>query len=141
MFGQQQQQQLGLQTPCRFPSRWAPSGHLRGSRPALLPAARQGLGLRGCISKESGASLGFEGVACCWAPSGAGLGCSRHQAAPLTSLLSAHRVQHWARRLEQEIDGVMRIFGGAQQLREVSLRPAPPSWTLFHVGMGGRLRR
>ncbi|KAM7337007.1 hypothetical protein ACRRTK_003126 [Alexandromys fortis] len=30
------------------------------------------------------------------------------------------RMQHWARRLEQEIDGVMRIFGGMQQLREVS---------------------
>lgn len=30
-------------------------------------------------------------------------------------------MQHWARRLEQEIDGVMRIFGGVQQLREVSL--------------------
>ena len=29
-------------------------------------------------------------------------------------------MQHWARRLEQEIDGVMRIFGGVQQLREVS---------------------
>ncbi|KAI4563676.1 hypothetical protein MJG53_016250 [Ovis ammon polii x Ovis aries] len=30
-------------------------------------------------------------------------------------------VQHWARRLEQEIDGVMRIFGGVQQLREVTV--------------------
>ncbi|CAK6435870.1 unnamed protein product [Pipistrellus nathusii] len=30
-----------------------------------------------------------------------------------------HTMQHWARRLEQEIDGVMRIFGGAQQLREI----------------------
>nr|XP_035947887.1 voltage-dependent calcium channel subunit alpha-2/delta-2 isoform X9 [Halichoerus grypus] len=28
-------------------------------------------------------------------------------------------MQHWARRLEQEIDGVMRIFGGVQQLREI----------------------
>ncbi|KAJ7401418.1 hypothetical protein BTVI_96257 [Pitangus sulphuratus] len=27
------------------------------------------------------------------------------------------RMQYWARRLEQEIDGVMRIFGGVQQLR------------------------
>ncbi|VCW68385.1 unnamed protein product, partial [Gulo gulo] len=36
-----------------------------------------------------------------------------------TCLLSAHRMQHWARRLEQEIDGVMRIFGGVQQLREI----------------------
>ncbi|KAI4553745.1 hypothetical protein MJT46_015925 [Ovis ammon polii x Ovis aries] len=36
-----------------------------------------------------------------------------------TSLLE--RVQHWARRLEQEIDGVMRIFGGVQQLREVTV--------------------
>uniref|UniRef100_A0A5F9C928 Uncharacterized protein n=1 Tax=Oryctolagus cuniculus TaxID=9986 RepID=A0A5F9C928_RABIT len=32
---------------------------------------------------------------------------------------STHRVQHWARRLEQEIEGVMRIFGGVQQLREI----------------------
>lgn len=39
----------------------------------------------------------------------------------LTPLFSAHRMQHWARRLEQEIDGVMRIFGGVQQLREVSV--------------------
>ncbi|XP_042785415.1 voltage-dependent calcium channel subunit alpha-2/delta-2 isoform X2 [Panthera leo] len=30
-----------------------------------------------------------------------------------------HTMQHWARRLEQEIDGVMRIFGGVQQLREI----------------------
>uniref|UniRef100_A0A8C0L913 Calcium voltage-gated channel auxiliary subunit alpha2delta 2 n=1 Tax=Canis lupus dingo TaxID=286419 RepID=A0A8C0L913_CANLU len=37
----------------------------------------------------------------------------------LTPLFSAHRMQHWARRLEQEIDGVMRIFGGVQQLREI----------------------
>lgn len=29
-------------------------------------------------------------------------------------------MQYWARRLEQEIDGVMRIFGGVQQLRGVS---------------------
>lgn len=29
-------------------------------------------------------------------------------------------MQHWARRLEQEIEGVMRIFGGVQQLREVN---------------------
>uniref|UniRef100_A0A8C5VY88 Calcium voltage-gated channel auxiliary subunit alpha2delta 2 n=1 Tax=Microcebus murinus TaxID=30608 RepID=A0A8C5VY88_MICMU len=28
-------------------------------------------------------------------------------------------MQHWARRLEQEVDGVMRIFGGVQQLREI----------------------
>ncbi|KAF4803427.1 hypothetical protein TURU_016300 [Turdus rufiventris] len=27
-------------------------------------------------------------------------------------------MQYWARRLEQEIDGVMRIFGGVQQLRK-----------------------
>uniref|UniRef100_A0A8C4LVV1 Calcium voltage-gated channel auxiliary subunit alpha2delta 2 n=1 Tax=Equus asinus asinus TaxID=83772 RepID=A0A8C4LVV1_EQUAS len=40
-------------------------------------------------------------------------------AGPLTSLSSLHRMQHWARRLEQEIDGVMRIFGGVQQLREI----------------------
>ncbi|XP_075405108.1 voltage-dependent calcium channel subunit alpha-2/delta-2 isoform X1 [Tenrec ecaudatus] len=30
-----------------------------------------------------------------------------------------HTMQHWARRLEQEIEGVMRIFGGVQQLREI----------------------
>ncbi|XP_015852549.2 voltage-dependent calcium channel subunit alpha-2/delta-2 isoform X2 [Peromyscus maniculatus bairdii] len=30
-----------------------------------------------------------------------------------------HTMQYWARRLEQEIDGVMRIFGGVQQLREI----------------------
>lgn len=41
-------------------------------------------------------------------------------------------MQHWARRLEQEIDGVMRIFGGVQQLREVSLvLLAFPSGTIF----------
>lgn len=34
-------------------------------------------------------------------------------------------MQYWARRLEQEIDGVMRIFGGVQQLRGVSC----PSFT------------
>lgn len=34
-------------------------------------------------------------------------------------------MQYWARRLEQEIDGVMRIFGGVQQLRKVSC----PSFT------------
>uniref|UniRef100_A0A8C3VAY2 Calcium voltage-gated channel auxiliary subunit alpha2delta 2 n=1 Tax=Catharus ustulatus TaxID=91951 RepID=A0A8C3VAY2_CATUS len=28
-------------------------------------------------------------------------------------------MQYWARRLEQEIDGVMRIFGGVQQLRKI----------------------
>lgn len=44
------------------------------------------------------------------------------QQALLTSLSSPDcRMQHWARRLEQEIDGVMRIFGGVQQLREVRL--------------------
>ncbi|XP_040424529.1 voltage-dependent calcium channel subunit alpha-2/delta-2 isoform X2 [Cygnus olor] len=30
-----------------------------------------------------------------------------------------HTMQYWARRLEQEIDGVMRIFGGVQQLRGI----------------------
>ncbi|XP_016072356.1 PREDICTED: voltage-dependent calcium channel subunit alpha-2/delta-2 [Miniopterus natalensis] len=50
-------------------------------------------------------------------PIAAGLPPTRR--ALLTSLLSARRVQHWARRLEQEIDGVMRIFGGVQQLREI----------------------
>uniref|UniRef100_A0A8D2LI87 Calcium voltage-gated channel auxiliary subunit alpha2delta 2 n=1 Tax=Varanus komodoensis TaxID=61221 RepID=A0A8D2LI87_VARKO len=29
------------------------------------------------------------------------------------------RMQYWARRLEQEIDGVMRIFGGVQQLKRI----------------------
>lgn len=53
---------------------------------------------------------------------------------PDTFLLSARRVQHWARRLEQEIDGVMRIFGGVQQLREVSPVPlALPLGTLFQL--------
>lgn len=46
-------------------------------------------------------------------------------------------MQHWARRLEQEIDGVMRIFGGVQQLREVSLLlPTFLSGTLFQVALG-----
>ncbi|TKC36456.1 hypothetical protein EI555_002819 [Monodon monoceros] len=36
-----------------------------------------------------------------------------------TSPLIVCGMQHWARRLEQEIDGVMRIFGGVQQLREI----------------------
>lgn len=45
----------------------------------------------------------------------------------LTPLFSSCRMQHWARRLEQEVDGVMRIFGGVQQLREVSLQPLLPS--------------
>uniref|UniRef100_F7G553 Uncharacterized protein n=1 Tax=Monodelphis domestica TaxID=13616 RepID=F7G553_MONDO len=30
-----------------------------------------------------------------------------------------HTMQYWSRRLEQEIDGVMRIFGGVKQLREI----------------------
>uniref|UniRef100_A0A8D0EKK8 Calcium voltage-gated channel auxiliary subunit alpha2delta 2 n=1 Tax=Strix occidentalis caurina TaxID=311401 RepID=A0A8D0EKK8_STROC len=30
-----------------------------------------------------------------------------------------NHMQYWARRLEQEIDGVMRIFGGVQQLRGI----------------------
>lgn len=51
-------------------------------------------------------------------------------------------MQHWARRLEQEIDGVMRIFGGVQQLQEVSLLLlAFPSGTLSQVGMGDRLQK
>lgn len=41
-------------------------------------------------------------------------------ATPDSAVLFAHRMQHWARRLEQEIEGVMRIFGGVQQLREVN---------------------
>uniref|UniRef100_A0A2I3RHE6 Calcium voltage-gated channel auxiliary subunit alpha2delta 2 n=1 Tax=Pan troglodytes TaxID=9598 RepID=A0A2I3RHE6_PANTR len=43
-------------------------------------------------------------------------------AAPSASAYSfpqQHTMQHWARRLEQEVDGVMRIFGGVQQLREI----------------------
>ncbi|KAJ7316693.1 hypothetical protein JRQ81_002855, partial [Phrynocephalus forsythii] len=28
-------------------------------------------------------------------------------------------MQYWARRLEQEFDGVMRIFGGVQQLKRI----------------------
>lgn len=50
-------------------------------------------------------------------------------------------MQHWARRLEQEIDGVMRIFGGAQQLREVSLSRGPFWGTLLHMGLGGGFLR
>lgn len=50
-------------------------------------------------------------------------------------------MQHWARRLEQEIDSVMRIFGGVQQLREVSLLPlAFPSGILSQVGLGEGLQ-
>uniref|UniRef100_A0A8D2LJA2 Calcium voltage-gated channel auxiliary subunit alpha2delta 2 n=1 Tax=Varanus komodoensis TaxID=61221 RepID=A0A8D2LJA2_VARKO len=30
-----------------------------------------------------------------------------------------YTMQYWARRLEQEIDGVMRIFGGVQQLKRI----------------------
>lgn len=58
---------------------------------------------------------------------------------PDVSVLS-RRVQHWARRLEQEIDGVMRIFGGVQQLREVSLLPrAFPRGPSSEWGRGRRL--
>uniref|UniRef100_A0A8B9D5F6 Calcium voltage-gated channel auxiliary subunit alpha2delta 2 n=1 Tax=Anser cygnoides TaxID=8845 RepID=A0A8B9D5F6_ANSCY len=46
-------------------------------------------------------------ICCC-----AGTGASRP-----ASLL--RHMQYWARRLEQEIDGVMRIFGGVQQLRGI----------------------
>lgn len=61
---------------------------------------------------------------------------------PDTSVLSAHRMQHWARRLEQEIDGVMRIFGGVQQLREVSPVPlAFPLGTLFQLQMEKGLQK
>ena len=72
----------------------------------------------------------------------AGAGLLELQAGPPdTSLLSAHRMQHWARRLEQEIDGVMRIFGGVQQLREVSPVPlALPLGTLFQLRMGEGLQ-
>lgn len=64
-----------------------------------------------------------------------------HQAGPPDFSLS-HRMQHWARRLEQEIDSVMRIFGGVQQLREVSLLPlAFPSGTLSQVGVGEGLQK
>uniref|UniRef100_A0A2R9BVZ5 Calcium voltage-gated channel auxiliary subunit alpha2delta 2 n=1 Tax=Pan paniscus TaxID=9597 RepID=A0A2R9BVZ5_PANPA len=37
----------------------------------------------------------------------------------LAAEASLSGMQHWARRLEQEVDGVMRIFGGVQQLREI----------------------
>lgn len=51
-------------------------------------------------------------------------------------------MQHWARRLEQELDGVMRIFGGVQQLREVSPLPlAFPLGTLFQLRMGKGLQK
>ncbi|KAJ7424758.1 hypothetical protein WISP_27156 [Willisornis vidua] len=43
-------------------------------------------------------------------------------------------MQYWARRLEQEIDGVMRIFGGVHQLRLWSskddTRPTLETWDL-----------
>lgn len=42
-------------------------------------------------------------------------------------------MQYWARRLEQEIDGVMRIFGGVQQLRGVSCLSF--TCAAFHVAM------
>lgn len=73
----------------------------------------------------------------------AGAGLFQPQAGPPdTPLLSAHRMQHWARRLEQEIDGVMRIFGGVQQLREVSLVPlAFPLGTLFQLEVGEGLQQ
>ena len=76
-------------------------------------------------------------------PQVAGAGLLGLQAGPPdTSLLSAHRMQHWARRLEQEIDGVMRIFGGVQQLREVSPGPlALPVGTLFQLQMGEGLQK
>lgn len=57
------------------------------------------------------------------APLGARARLCRHQAGPADVSVLSRRMQHWARRLEQEIDGVMRIFGGVQQLREVSLQP------------------
>lgn len=86
-------------------------------------------------------ALWFLRGGCCRAPLGAGLGWFQPGSPPDTSLLSVHRMQHWARRLEQEIDGVMRIFGGVQQLREVSLLPpAFPSHSLLHVGVGKGFR-
>lgn len=48
-------------------------------------------------------------------------------------------MQHWARRLEQEIDGVMRIFGGVQQLREVSLVHLLSRGDLLPSGNEGRV--
>uniref|UniRef100_A0A8D2NHB4 VWFA domain-containing protein n=1 Tax=Zonotrichia albicollis TaxID=44394 RepID=A0A8D2NHB4_ZONAL len=41
------------------------------------------------------------------------------RALPGTALGHWALMQYWARRLEQEIDGVMRIFGGVQQLRKI----------------------
>uniref|UniRef100_A0A8B9D233 Calcium voltage-gated channel auxiliary subunit alpha2delta 2 n=1 Tax=Anser cygnoides TaxID=8845 RepID=A0A8B9D233_ANSCY len=38
---------------------------------------------------------------------------------PVIPSLLCPFMQYWARRLEQEIDGVMRIFGGVQQLRGI----------------------
>ncbi|XP_019360729.1 PREDICTED: voltage-dependent calcium channel subunit alpha-2/delta-2 isoform X2 [Gavialis gangeticus] len=40
-------------------------------------------------------------------------------AADCYSFPQQYTMQYWARRLEQEIDGVMRIFGGVQQLRGI----------------------
>lgn len=119
------------------------------------PAVReQSLGRQVCASKgltgllrfrasvSSPVKSGSEGVAANGhAPGHSALGCpgTGEGGPPDTCLLSAHRMQHWARRLEQEIDGVMRIFGGVQQLREVS--PVPLAF-LFRdpllSGNGGR---
>lgn len=92
--------------------------------PAMLQGGRPGQWAsldKGCLS-----SLGRTGF---W---GAAAGCPRPSLeravhVVLTPLFSSCRMQHWARRLEQEVDGVMRIFGGVQQLREVSLQPLLPS--------------
>lgn len=124
----------------QVPSRWAPSGRLRCHRSSCRPPNRawaSGLHFKGV----PGAHWCLKG----WlllGPPGCRAGLFRAPGGPLTSLLSARRMQHWARRLEQEIDGVMRIFGGAQQLREVSLPPLPFSDPLPRGnGAGGGLRR
>ncbi|MXQ83043.1 hypothetical protein E5288_WYG018596 [Bos mutus] len=59
---------------------------------------------------------------------------SFHRGLTSTSCELNMKMQHWARRLEQEIDGVMRIFGGVQQLREVTVL----QWYL--VSSDGRCR-
>ncbi|KAF7249626.1 Voltage-dependent calcium channel subunit alpha-2/delta-2 [Varanus komodoensis] len=41
-------------------------------------------------------------------------------------------MQYWARRLEQEIDGVMRIFGGVQQLKRSNLKKMKSSPIWWH---------